>query len=322
MSSLSTSLKRPTLRRAAPFAAGAALIGIVVVAISSAAGPLAAFEAESGTRSGNVSAIADTTASGGSLVKFGPSQKPDASNTGYPAAQAFTSYTGSNNSSVANTTFDGVNFGNPGSPGWYVFTGDNLTFKNCKIASDIWIEGNNVTIDHCDITGGISINNSNTVTIRYNNIHAWEDGLHITADKATVKNITVSQNYFHAPNPSCGAHSDGVQLLGVNGFIATQNTIDMGRQFILCGDPNPLNGTFQIATDFTGVQNTNLAITGNWLNGGGYTLRLYDCGGMSSITGNRLGRDYSYGPVDTPGSTCLQDKSGNVFDDNGSPISL
>lgn len=78
--------------------------------------------------------------------------------------------------------------------------------------------------------------------------------------------------------------------------MATYNVIDMGKMFPLCDDPNPLDGTFQIALDFTGVQNSNMTISNNWLNGGGYIFRLYSCGPVSRVTNNRFGRDFTWVP--------------------------
>lgn len=143
----------------------------------------------------------------------------------------------------------------------------------------------------------------------------------MTTETKTVRNVSFTNNYVHSPAPGCGAHSDGVQLIGIDGFTATYNNIDMGKQFNLCGDPNPLNGAFQIKTDFNGVLNRNLTISNNWLNGGGYTLRIYQCG-SSRVTNNRFGRDYSFGPVDVTATNCFIDKSGNVFDDNNAPINF
>lgn len=302
-------------------------LGTTLLLTSHAATPVANLEAENGTVSSAASNVADTTASAGHAVKFGSSgtggtvAKPSATNTGYPAGQTFTNYTGSNENNTSNVTYSGVNFGSPGSPGWYTFTGDNVTFKNCKIASDIWIEGDNVTIDHCDINGGISINNSNTVTMTYNNLHNWEDGLHITADPTVVKNITFSYNYMHNPTVTCDSHADGTQTIGVDGFLSNYNNIDLGPQPAGCGT-DPLNSTFQINTDFNGVVNKNLTIDHNWLNGGGYIFRLYACGPVSKVTNNRFGRLWSFGPLDTPGSSCLADKSGNVYDDTDAPLTL
>lgn len=325
------------------------VVGVVVVVVVLAAGPFASSEPENATLTNGAQKVARAGASGGQTIKFGtaatptptptpaptatptpaptatpaPGVKPSATNTGYPAGQTFTNYTGGSENNTSNVTYDGVNFpAGVGGDNHYVFRGSNLVFKNCRFNMTPWIEGNNVRIENCDINGGISINNSNGVTMLRNNIHHWEDALHITADPILVKNVTFSYNFVHTPDPGCGAHSDGVQLIGIDGFTASYNNIDMGRQFNLCGDPDPLNGTFQIKTDFNNVLNRNLTITNNWLNGGGYIFRLYQCGATSRVTGNRFGRDFSFGPVDTPGSSCLVDKSGNVYDNNNAPINL
>jgi hypothetical protein len=53
------------------FVAAFAAIGTVLIVNSRAATPVASFEAEAGTRSGNVAQVADAGASGGNAVKFG-----------------------------------------------------------------------------------------------------------------------------------------------------------------------------------------------------------------------------------------------------------
>lgn len=305
------------------FAGMFGLMGYLLLADSRAATSSTSLESELGTRSSLVLQLTDSNASAGAAVKFATTSgiaKPDASNTGY--ASLTSTYSGSTYNSTSNATYDGVTFPDPGPGNWYTFTGSNLVFRNCRFPSDVWFEGNNVTMEHCEVTGGVSINNSNAVLLQYNNIHHWSDAVHITSDSVTVKNVTMNYNFIHTPQPICGAHSDGVQLLGVDGFTATYNFIDMGKMFPLCDDPNPLNGTFQIALDFTGVQNSNLTISNNWLNGGGYIFRLYGCGPVSRVVNNRFGRDYTWGPVDTTGSSCLADKSGNVYDDSDAPIGL
>lgn len=323
-----------------PFQIGAAFfVGLVVLVVgfmvvrSGAGGFFAATEPESGTVNAPAKVVDDASASAGKALQFTeapttppptpptnpPSTKPSAANTGIPAGTQLTDYTGARENRDSNKTFANVRF--PG--GGYIFWGSNLTLRNCKFESGVIFEGSNITLDHCDIAGDVSLNNTNTANITYNNIHHWGDALHITSEKPTtvVKNITFSNNYAHTPQLSCGAHSDGVQLLGIDGFTATYNNIDMGKQFNLCGDPNPLNATFQIKTDFTGVVNKNMRIENNWLNGGGYTVRLYQCA-SSTFSNNRFGRDDTWGPIVYEAGSCLTNRSGNVYDDNNAPITF
>ena len=53
------------------FVAAVAVIGTVFILASQAATPVTSFQAEAGTRSGNVTTVTDATASAGSAVKFG-----------------------------------------------------------------------------------------------------------------------------------------------------------------------------------------------------------------------------------------------------------
>lgn len=305
------------------------LVGYLVIR-STAGGFFAAAEAEGSSLTAPAKIIDDATASGGKALQFAeavttppptnpPSTKPTAANTGIPPGTQLTDYTGARENRDSNKTFTNTKF--PG--GGYIFWGSNLTFRNCKFESGVIFEGNNITLDHCDIAGDVSLNNTVGANITYNNIHHWGDALHITSEKPTtvVKNINFSYNYAHTPQLSCGAHSDGVQLLGIDGFTATYNNIDMGKQFNLCGDANPLNATFQIKTDFTGVINKNMRIENNWLNGGGYTVRLYQCA-SSTFANNRFGRDDTWGPIVYEAGNCLTNRSGNVYDDNNAPINF
>lgn len=69
----STPLTQPRFRwrRSLPFTGAAALVGVVVVVMVSAAGPLMAIEGEAGTTSGTAAVANQAGASGGKIVRFG-----------------------------------------------------------------------------------------------------------------------------------------------------------------------------------------------------------------------------------------------------------
>lgn len=255
--------------------------------------------------------------SGGS--SSGCSGRPNASCTGVPSGTVLSSWTGGpNSSSASNVTYDGVNIPAPSGDDHWTFSGNNVTIRNSKITGAVWFLGNNLTIEHSEIVGGVSLSGTGTVSMTYNNIHDWDDGIHITSDSGPVTDVTISYNYVHDPDPPCGAHADVIQLLGVNGLIVTHNNLDMGPWFQVCGQ-DVLNGVFQIES--TQGPDTNMTISDNYLNGGGYTARFYACSN-TSFTNNRFGRDYHYGPVDNQDNSCFTNKSGNVWDDTGQSITF
>jgi hypothetical protein len=244
--------------------------------------------------------------------------RPDATNTG-PTSATLSAWAGSTSGydSTSNMTYDSIKLPTP-SAGYWTFTGSNLTFKNCIIGGGVVFRGTNIRVEHCDIPGGVSLSGTSNVTMLYNNIHDFDDGIHITSDTGPVSNVTISYNYVHAPAPSCGNHSDAIQLLGVNGLTVTYNTLNMGTWFQVCNQ-DALNSAFQIES--TQGLDTNMNLSYNYLNGGGYTARFYACA-STTFAGNRFGRDYHYGPVVNQDNACFLDKSGNVWDDSGQALTF
>jgi hypothetical protein len=213
-----------------------------------------------------------------------------------------------------------MNFSTPGSPGYYVFSGNNLTFRNCYIRGGLLLQGDNITVEHCTIEGGVSFSGTNTVSFQYNNVKdSGDDLLHITSDSGQSANITLANNYIHTPTPSCGAHADGLQVRGVNTLSIVNNTIDMGPWVQVCGQ-DALNAAIFFESANGG--NSNLTVDGNYLNGAGITLRL-NPGANQKIINNRFGRQYHYGVVNNATSAGnITQQSGNVMDDDGSAVNF
>ncbi len=83
------------------------------------------------------------------------------------------------------------------------------------------------------------------------------------------------------------------------------------------------NAALFIAPDLGPSSPGPVTITGNWLNGGNYTLFCVDGNNGQyfvdniTITDNRFGPDSAYGPVKT---NVPITRSGNVMDVTGSPV--
>lgn len=302
-----------------------AIIGVLVLQLSKAATPTVSIELGTSGTSAPASNVSDASASGGSAVKFGnltnppPSVRPNASNTGIPSGTTLSNYTGSSYNNGSGMTYDGVNFPDPGAQ-YYTFTGNNLVFRNCRINGGILFLGDNIRMEHCEVIGGGGVNYSgvNTGVIEYNNVHSFNsDGMHVTSDTRQVKNLTIRHNFVHTPTPGCGAHADGIQVRGVDGLTLTNNNFDMGAWFLVC-NTDALNAAVYIETANGG--NYNITLDSNYLNGGGFILRLSN-GTNHRFINNRFGPNGYYGVLynAASGGTITQ-WSGNVMDSNNQVV--
>lgn len=257
---------------------------------------------------------------GGTTPPPAGSTRPDASNTGPAAGTVFTLYGGSGGHSSSNLTYDGVRFPEvTGSPFYYQFYGNNLTFKNCNFEDGVIFYGDNVRVENCLIKGGVSFSGSANGVLDRNNIFEYADGIHVTSDSGQVTNLTISNNYVHHPAAVCGSHTDGLQVRGINGLTVTNNAIDIGPEQIVCGE-GIVNAAIYLEDDNGG--NSNVTIAGNYLNGGGYIVRLQHTVNLR-ITSNRFGPDMLFDFIEdetNPGD--VVEFTGNVVDATGAPINL
>jgi hypothetical protein len=335
----SFSFKNSSSKKSKIIAAWAALIvagGGYALVTSRAAGFSASIDPTTATVSGNAT-LSNDASLGQKVLQFNApattpppvtppatADRPSASNTGYAAGTVFKNYAGAAyNSSDTGVTYDGVNFPKPSS-GYYTFTGNNLTFRNCKFNGGVQFNGDNIRFENCEVIGGIGLSSTTNVVIQNNNIHDFEDdGLDITSDnssKPQAGNITVAHNYVHKPVPTGMAHSDGTQVRGVNGLTYTNNTFDMGPRLVI-GGQDPLNSALFLENANGG--NSNVVVSGNYLNGGGYTVYLYHVSGSKFIN-NHFGPASFFGFVE---NTSLKvgdftDTSGNVNDVTGAAINI
>lgn len=257
---------------------------------------------------------------GGGSTPPPSSSFPNASNTGVPSGTTLTTYAGPANNSTSNTVFENLNFPTAGSPGYYIFSGSNITVRNSYIRSGILFTGDNITIERNTIEGGASLSGTTGVNMTRNNIKKFAgDGLHITADSGAVSGVSVTNNYINTPTPQCGDHTDGIQVRGTTGLTIRGNTVNLGTWFQVCG-LNTLNAAVFLEDDNGG--NSNVTIDKNYLNGGGFLLQL-NTGSNLKITSNAFGADREFGYVqdDTnPGD--ITDKSGNYNYSSGSAVNF
>ncbi|WP_170283952.1 right-handed parallel beta-helix repeat-containing protein [Flagellimonas olearia] len=215
--------------------------------------------------------------------------------------------------------FENLSFKDPGNGNYYVFYGNNLILKNCKIPNGLQVNGTNVKIEHCEVTGGISCSGAKDVSILFNNISHFTQGVYVASDSGQASNIKIENNFIHTPDPPCEAHSDGIQVRGVKQITIANNTVDMGPWKQVCGLDAYTAAVF--IQDVNGG-NENVMINHNYMNGGGRIL-LLTRGNDIKITNNRFGRVYQYGVYGNdamPGDITKWEN--NVFDDNEEPITL
>ncbi|HET9411303.1 MAG TPA: right-handed parallel beta-helix repeat-containing protein [Candidatus Saccharimonadales bacterium] len=195
-----------------------------------------------------------------------------------------------------------------------------MTIRNSKFASGILFNGDNVRLENNDIVDGISLSGTATAVIDRNEIRDYgADGMHITSDSGQVSNVTVTNNFIRSPIPEPGAHADGVQVRGVNGLTFTNNAIDMGVWKQVAGQ-DALNAAIFLEDANGG--NSNITLNGNYLNGGGYILRI-GVGPNQQYINNRFGPDGRYGVVHNiakPGNITVN--SGNVMDLTNQPVTF
>jgi len=284
------------------------------------------------TASGGSAATGAATASGGSAATGGtrvatspacPGVRPDATNTGVPPGVALAVV-----SQDVTITQDGTVIDAQDIRGFVVVKASHVKITRSivrggmatangdgiRVASgtDILIEDTEVALAYPSAyLDGVAGSN---FTVRRANIHGGVDGMKLGS------NSTVECCYIHDlasfasdPNQGGGAtHNDAIQIL-------SGSTIRISNNQLLASTDQ--NAAIQVTQDFGAV--TDLIIDGNWADGGGCTFNFSHKGGASlalTATNNRFGRNSFYDcPILKSTQTTLT-QSGNVWDDNGTPV--
>lgn len=281
----------------------------------------ASFQAEAGTKSGNVSAITDASAAGGSAVKFNapstggfqancivkPSDcgYPDETNTGVPAGTVLTN-SGSITVTTAGTVIDKKNIS-----GQVIIRANNVTIRNSRITSGDYypIDNNNgntgLLVEDTEIKG----TNSNVTslmsfanyTARRVNIYGGADGF--KADS----NVLIEDSYIHDLAVSAGSHNDGIQTTGGSNVTVRHTTCKLST-FV------GANACIQIGDEW--APNSNWLVENNLLDGGGWTINAGTQSSSMRFLNNRFTRNAGYGAGHPSGSIW----TGNYYDDNGAAV--
>lgn len=236
--------------------------------------------------------------------------RPGPSNTGVPAGTLLTP------SGSIEVTTDGAVIENLDVTGSITVLADNVTIRNVRITSNDYypiryFDNNNVglLVEDSEIIG-LSGNVTSAIafehyTARRLNIHGSADGLKADAD------VLIEDCWIHDLSNGPSEHNDGVQSAGGNGPVTIRHNDISGAS----------NAAVQ-AGNGGSAATQDLTIQCNWLSGGGYTLNIRGTGqsgpANTRVIDNRFGRDAAYGPwtIDDP----LAIVTGNVWDDDGSPI--
>jgi hypothetical protein len=252
-----------------------------------------------------------------------PGKKPDPTNTGVPPGVSLTVVNGDVTVSMDDTTIDARDIhGFLSIKASRVRVTRSIVRGGVATANGAGIRvqsGTGILIEDTEVAlanpsaylDGISGSN---FTVRRANVHGGVDGMKVGS------NSNVECSYIHDmtsfdsdPNQGGGpTHNDAIQILSGTGIHI------VGNQLVAAKNQN---AGIQVTQDFGAVG--DLHIESNWADGGGCTFNFAHKGGTSltlSATNNRFGRNSFYGcPILKSTQTTLT-ASGNVYDDDGSPV--
>jgi hypothetical protein len=235
--------------------------------------------------------------------------KPGAGNTGVPAGTSLKTDS-SSEIDASNLTLDGRKF----TADTVRVYGNNVTITNSQFVGSVVAYGDNFTVSHTTAQG-VALSGVAGGLLEYLNISGWDDGIDLFSDTGPVSNITLRYNYIHNPNPPASAHADGTQVRGVTGLAITCSVYDLGAW------QTTYNSAIYLENAYQG--DTNITLSNNWLNGGGYTISV-DATNLT-VTNNRFGADDHWGQCDNAsnkGGIAAFTSHGNVLDATGQPLNL
>ena len=331
------------------FVVGFAAIGALLLIIGRAAGPYASVEPESAQLSG-VTTLSDTTASGGTYLKFGSGQSELPPSGTYPARGSVGFQGDTSTLKVINSTSTA-----PAGTSW------NTTYNYLTVT------GSNVTLNKVWVKGGVYVTGGGTITIRDSIVEGggswfifhmtstagrldaenvtfrWKNGIinegttgsgviQITGNHDDTRIVrcdlsgnadgiqmagdrwVITDNWIHdlamVGTYPNNTHNDGIQMYNGTGHTIARNRIEIGAQ-----------APYSNGAIFTqGSSIGSYAIRDNFLNGGGYTLHLQN--GIAAVTGNVFGPNSLYGThliraeasVSEWSGNCRGDTNGNKYE--------
>jgi hypothetical protein len=180
----------------------------------------------------------------------------------------------------------------------------------------------NVLIEDGEIFGISSsgLLGANFTARRINIHHSGGDAI-----KTTGNNL-VESCWVHHLGMNPGAHADGNQTRFGSNFTFRCNFFDMPIPDGAAGPGAPFKSNAASINQAKAGNITNMVFDRNWMNGGGYTLYITAVNGYTfdgcTVTDNRFGRDYRFGPLTTSGPLSNIHLSGNVWDDTDELMSI
>lgn len=147
----------------------------------------------------------------------------------------------------------------------------------------------NVTVEYTEIVGDIFLASAVDTVVRATEIrNSSSDLIHITSDRGRyVRNALIDTVWAHSPMPSNDAHTDGVQLRGVQGVTIRNSFLDLGTF------KSQHNAAFFSQQGYGNEpydKNADVRVTDTWMRGGGYTFRYEDQNrpGVFEVSGLRV----------------------------------
>lgn len=195
---------------------------------------------------------------------------------------------------------------------------DNVTLRNFRIDGGGTFYGiraneghTGIVIEHGEIRNisSAGILGNGFVANRLNIHESGGDGLKVQGGGGPT---LVMRSWIHHLGTNEGAHADGNQSRSGHDIRFIGNYCDMPIT-----DPPPYKSNACMFLQAADGPLDNVEISGNWLNGGNYTI--YCSGTNLRILNNRFGRDYRYG-IRSQCSNGNTQWTGNVWDDNGESI--
>ncbi len=207
--------------------------------------------------------------------------------------------------------------------GTVTITASDVTFRNSLVQTDTSlypiqvIDGaTGVLIEDVEVDnmGGAGIGiffSSASGTVRRANVHSAEDGIRIQAD-----DVTVESSYIHDLQRQDGGHHDTIQIRRGDNITLRGNTLLPYN----ADTKDPMNAAIQIGSLLGDDQISNLLVSGNYMNGGNFTI---NGGGRDDVdsavySDNRFGRDFRYDVHGNLDSSTWE--ASNVWDDSGKSI--
>jgi hypothetical protein len=252
--------------------------------------------------------------------------RPTADNTGVPAGVSLTSVNGDVTVSQDGATIDAQDI-----HGFLIIAASHVHVSRSIVrgrattanqgvirinsGSDILIEDVEVAVASPSATVD-GVWGENFIGRRLN-IHGGVDGLKLgTGSTLECSYVHDLASFAVDPNQNGGpTHNDAIQILDGTGIHI------VGNQLVAAMDQN---AAIQVTQDFGAVG--DLHMEQNWADGGGCTFNISHKGAASltdvHAIGNRFGRNsYFNCPILKSTQTTL-DSSGNVWDDDGTPVPI